>query len=538
MAARAAKRRRLSHATDEEAMSEKVKANSYPRKRVAIACDVCRVRKTRCDAAKPSCSFCRDSEIECRYTGPSQDDRKPFTAATVDTEYTRTLQRLEDIQSTLDAVAAAVGAGANEQPSLLSPAQQEGSILGTSPASHTALVKKAPIPRMPNLFVFKALGTSRTASSWSYDCTKDFFRHQMTVEEDLCSATKACTHRIDLERPHVWRLQRSFVENVLKWLPLFDHATATRYLQNVELNNLDEDNENTCLVLLMYANGALAADSCLYTTSPLDLAGFTYYARAMTALRKLPRSGENLCTLQCYVLSSIYLLIALRPLEAWKMIRQASQTCIFLIKARTIGQTLEYKDAFNRIYWICYVLESELEVSLELPTSGLRAYEEIVELPTSHYEEEGMYNLLALSSLRRLMVEVIDTVGLRSPAANYAPVVTLELRNQIDFWNQHLPTSLSFSSEHSLLFDMRKAYLRCMYFALIAVSLWPFVARCKDITHDGSRTAIDDPLLRDEDRAQMQQGAHECLEAARKYLHVAEEILTQKTLVSHMVIRR
>lgn len=530
------KRGRQAHSSDEEAMSQKQKTNSYPRKRVAIACDVCRVRKTRCDAAKPSCSFCRDSEIECRYSGPSQDDRKP--TSTVDTDYARTIQRLEDIQSTLDAVAAAVGAGAKDQASLLSPLQQEGSLQGTSPASYTAIVKKAPIPRMPNLFVFKALETSRTANSWSYDCTKDFFRHQMTVEEDICSAAKISSLQIDLEKPHVWRLQRSFVENVLKWLPLFDHATATRYLQRVEMDAQEEDDECVCLVLLMYANGALAADSHLYTTSPLDLAGFTYYTRAMTALRKLPRSGENLCTLQCYVLSSIYLLIALRPLEAWKMIRQASQTCIFLLKARAIHQSADYKDAFNRIYWICYVLESELEVSLELPTSGLRAYEEIVELPTSHYEEEGMYNLLALSSLRRLMVEVIDTVGLRSPAANYAPVVTLELRNQIDFWNQHLPSSLSFTSEHSLLFDMRKAYLRCMYFALIVVALWPFVARCKDITHDGTRTAIDESMLREEDRAQMQRGAHECLEAARKYLHVAEEILTQKTLVSHMVIRR
>jgi len=89
-----------------------------------------------------------------------------------------------------------------------------------------------------------------------------------------------------------------------------------------------------------------------------------------------------------------------------------------------------------------------------------------------------------------------------------------------------------------MLFDMRKAYLRCMYYALIAVAFWPFVPRCKDIVHDGSDRSIEDTRLREEETTQMLQGADECLEAARNYLRVAEEILTQKSLVSHMILRR
>ena len=56
------------------------------------------------------------------------------------------------------------------------------------------------------------------------------------------------------------------------------------------------------------------------------------------------------------------------------------------------------------------MVASELEICLELPPSGLRMYEGTVALPTSHYEEEGMYYLLALSSLRKLMVEVVNAV--------------------------------------------------------------------------------------------------------------------------------
>ncbi|CAI7564144.1 unnamed protein product [Penicillium glandicola] len=40
------------------------------RRRVAIACDACRTRKSRCDGKRPSCSLCQDLVFECVYTPP------------------------------------------------------------------------------------------------------------------------------------------------------------------------------------------------------------------------------------------------------------------------------------------------------------------------------------------------------------------------------------------------------------------------------------------------------------------------------------
>ncbi|KAJ5446850.1 Transcription factor [Penicillium cf. griseofulvum] len=40
------------------------------RRRVAIACDACRTRKSRCDGKRPSCSLCQDLGFECVYTPP------------------------------------------------------------------------------------------------------------------------------------------------------------------------------------------------------------------------------------------------------------------------------------------------------------------------------------------------------------------------------------------------------------------------------------------------------------------------------------
>lgn len=43
---------------------------NYPKRRVNVACEVCRSRKTRCDAARPSCSFCAEIGATCVYRRP------------------------------------------------------------------------------------------------------------------------------------------------------------------------------------------------------------------------------------------------------------------------------------------------------------------------------------------------------------------------------------------------------------------------------------------------------------------------------------
>ena len=120
---------------------------------------------------------------------------------------------------------------------------------------------------------------------------------------------------------------------------------------------------------------------------------------------------------------------------------------------------------------------------------------------------------------------------LGSAFATYAPVIAIELRNQIDDWFRHLPNSLRFPLDHSLLFDKRRAYLRCQYHALIAVVFWPFVARSKEAFYSGKRA-------NDEESERIQRGATECLTACRNYLKGTDEILTQKTVDSHVVVRR
>jgi Fungal Zn(2)-Cys(6) binuclear cluster domain. len=67
----------------------------YPRKRGATACQICRIRKTKCDNARPACGFCVQHKARCVY-GSSSEASLPFDAASEEI-----LSRLSAIQSLL-----------------------------------------------------------------------------------------------------------------------------------------------------------------------------------------------------------------------------------------------------------------------------------------------------------------------------------------------------------------------------------------------------------------------------------------------------
>ncbi|RHZ58559.1 hypothetical protein CDV55_105521 [Aspergillus turcosus] len=56
-----------------EPLSDQLSLQGQPpgkRRRVALACDVCRTRKSRCDGIRPQCGMCKDLGFECVYTPP------------------------------------------------------------------------------------------------------------------------------------------------------------------------------------------------------------------------------------------------------------------------------------------------------------------------------------------------------------------------------------------------------------------------------------------------------------------------------------
>ncbi|KAF7590231.1 hypothetical protein BBP40_003115 [Aspergillus hancockii] len=75
-------------------------ARPSKRSRIALACDICRARKSRCDGIRPSCSACSRLGFECGYTTPGHTQN-----VIVQKEYFQALEdRVRSVEETLAAL--------------------------------------------------------------------------------------------------------------------------------------------------------------------------------------------------------------------------------------------------------------------------------------------------------------------------------------------------------------------------------------------------------------------------------------------------
>lgn len=508
----------------------------YPRRRVAIACEVCRVRKTRCDAGKPSCGLCRELEIECVYTRPN--DRKhtaDLGSATfngqIETRLDRIEQCLRHIAEHREQIGGSYSCCSPRAATLNEPSLGLSEVAASSPAGaapRSAAGSKIVLgARMPSLLSFNGPAPLQYLS---YDHRKSFYDCELHAGEQLGQAIDTFQNgSVDLSLRTTWALQQAFADSFLRYYPIFDAGTIISHVERASSAQYEGQDSSTCLVFLIYAIGAISREcGSVYTQDVAGLPGFRYFVRAFRLLAKSPWSCRDLAVVQSRILIGSYLLIALRPLQAWNALSQASRDHVVLLMHSGESMDQDMKDQMQRAYWVSYCLENELEVCLELPTSGMRGFRDRVDLPSGRQDEEGLYFLLAMSSHRRVTMDVLDTVGWTSGSVIHAPLVALELRKQLQDWYHHLPPPLKFPLDASIAFDPAKTYLRTQYTALIAVINWPFVL-CTMMNENvqGRSIGADGVSV----------GPAECLEACVLHLRIACPILMQRTVLAHTLIR-
>ncbi|RDW77354.1 hypothetical protein BP6252_05407 [Coleophoma cylindrospora] len=391
--------------------------------------------------------------------------------------------------------------------------------------------------RMPNLMTFLA---PPSLVDFSYDNGSQFYTGEVAQGDILyASIEQALMNHVhaDFSPQTCWRLQRAFVSGLLRWMPLIDDETCFQHVQAASVSNYSDKSISSCLALLVFAIGAMAVDGHLYHEDPRQLPGFEYFVLSYEILRETRLPMGDINVLQCRTLLAVYLCFAMRPVQSWNEINKTSRECMIMLRTNWTARGGVDADMKGRTFWMAYVIENELEVCLELPSSGMRAFQETLSLPTSSVDEEGLYYFLALISLRKLLVEVIETIGFKSGRAIYAPIVAVELRNQIRSWHEHLPTSLRFTLDATPLFDLRKAYLRSQWFCLSSVIYWPFVLRHVEnlaAAAEGDQMVLEEEL---NERAAVHERAKECVEFCVLHLRASEGIMMQKTFVSHSSIR-
>lgn len=208
----------------------------------------------------------------------------------------------------------------------------------------------------PSLTTFKAPPYIHV-ESWDY--TADFYDDEIAAGENLADQCDAMISTpIDLSRRICRRLQQSFVENFLRWTPIFDQATCVRALDQAANGAFTYWDAPTCLAYFVLALGAISEDrdEGSHNLTP----GLEYFARGSQILERLSLRTGSLNTLQCRVLQASYFKFAIRPLQTWNSISQAARDCMHILSSKNILRMSQLEqEAFNRAFWACSIILHE-----------------------------------------------------------------------------------------------------------------------------------------------------------------------------------
>ncbi|KAL7912853.1 hypothetical protein GGI35DRAFT_441296 [Trichoderma velutinum] len=343
------------------------------RPRALTACLVCRARKVKCSNGKPSCAGCVRLGCECVYPELPKYALQS-TPSSSSQSNSEVLDALQEILRRLPPAA---------------ESRREVQVVSSgAPSSHafTAMdhVFEWPIFAInkPSCGVaFSVLGTSQT-------------------QEVNCRASPAFgMPRLDGEE--VSALLTRFLRMVHIMNPILDCTTLMNYGKTIAELGPQWDSQ-TCLVLVAAALGAIADPFSSFTDTVETLSSSSsrqdgaqsrqraesYY---QSARRRFGLLGISLTACHCHLLSGIYLLYTLRPIEAWHAFFQASSIYTVYLKTQAavritngsegadIDMMPDEHDCHDelrecleqRLYWSCIKSESEVCAEVELPRSAL-----------------------------------------------------------------------------------------------------------------------------------------------------------------------
>lgn len=461
------------------------------RKRTVIACQFCRLRKTRCDGVHPVCGFCKHHSARCIW-GPvfEQEADAVYHGLKGGNLQTQTptereiLQRLDDIHS------------------LLLPKHQEpvASIASTSPITTASRESTFPSTstwtsvyasaRLENLlrwpifglviepkvaaiesFVLQASSAPNCdrvgrASGWTTSNRRNALGAAPGIQEHMLVA-----------------LSKKFLNCVHPRNPIIEPGELLRYAKEATENGLGWDSPS-CLVLIACAIACYASpwDKDAITTGSEtpewilqeDIASAEAYYFA--ARKRVGLLGCSMLDIQCLFFASVYERYALNPLQAWFYIQQASLRLQALQHQRRVSRdtdTIAGMDAFEHrleqcLFWSIFKAENELLTELPFLPSGIHqlvrsdsmfpAPPSVIteSAPTSYsplesqdslQDERSWYFYSAEISLRRTLNDTLHLLYRKSEQfwldhVSFLVQQHAESERQIRLWCSHLPNSL------------------------------------------------------------------------------------------------
>ena len=479
---------------------------------------MCRSRKSRCDGTKPKCKLCTELGAECIYREPG---------IKLDAGDKLILERLNRIENLLQMNMVGHGNGmslSHDSPNMSNGTALSGDNLMMQNGTNNNFVSIIPsgglgtwsatatnISTMPKVHTNAALHLLqwpliRDLVSRPYD--PQILLQLEMAREPLHSLAK--TPCVDLSNTNAYI--EAYFDRVNIWYACVNPYTWRSHYR-IALSNGFREGPESCIVLLVLSLGQASLRGSISRIVPHeDPPGLQYFTAAWSLLPGMMTSNSVLAA-QCHLLAAAYLFYLVRPLEAWNLLCTTSTKLQLLLMTPNRVPT-DQRELIERIYWNSLLFESDLLAELDLPHSGVVAFEENVGLPCGFEGDEQeavgrdeLWYFLAEIALRRLLNRVSQLIYSKDSMASTTSLepVVAELDFQLTQWYESLPVPLQFPFTRTMLPDPVQTVLRLRFFACRTIIYRPYILAVLD-----NEQAILDPAVRD--------SCTKCLEASIRQL--------------------
>ncbi|KAL2212917.1 hypothetical protein CC79DRAFT_1361754 [Sarocladium strictum] len=396
----------------------------FRRKRALAACQLCRLRKIKCDNQRPTCGTCVSAGARCSFSHQELDvsgldrgtlailDKLSSLSLAVDfqsrqlSEITEKSTRIESRQveqvaASLRTTTATTAGG--ERSSIFADVSSAGSALKESDDTlEYSLKPSAPLSpgRIYGWPVFRS-------GNGGDDLLSSPFQHYITPGAEgatEASYTSSFYRRtLNVEDDDIVHLVERYLVNVHTKHPFVNVDVLKREARRAKEYGADSSAWG-CTVVRTHPASIVAKASHHYNPAenqpppnPGLRDGSTATAAAFFELagKRLSLLKPGWLSIQCLLLAATYHMYRLQPVAAWTFISQACQRYWLYsrgnVKAPSFLSNVlgEDEDYQRQLYWFCFKAESELRVYLDVPETGITRLH-----PKEHFPPlpDGIFN--------------------------------------------------------------------------------------------------------------------------------------------------
>ncbi|EPE25849.1 Zn2/Cys6 DNA-binding protein [Glarea lozoyensis ATCC 20868] len=464
------------------------------RKRTAHACDACRMRKSRCDGQQP-CAWCTENDVDCLY------GRQQQLAVGQGASQGKSDKILETVLR-MDALLNSIHENLRSPHSAVSDRSYSPGRLISEPTPSDRDFDRVANASLPShVSATEDLLSSTLAQP--FPSLIEQFRPIFLLE----SRRPPLPFQSRFTRSPVFtpneanRLIASFQSTLNFWYPVISKANLDVLFDRIQ-NGFSNNSCEDCLALLVLALGA-ASELVKYTNSDETYRSFDSRQQQSelsnmasvcfdeaSKLLAVAYMEVSTTSAQCVFLSALFCSFLQRPLQTWSHLSMTATKCRSLIAYATGSISFEEEECVRRMFWSCYIIESDLISELShLPQSGVAEVESQTPLPgplithsTSTLTESSALYFLSCISIRRLLNRVHHL--LYAEDKHKSPTHTIndslhnmiaELDHQLVLWRDTLPEFLQFEEGERECRNEHAAFLRQRYLACKSVIFRPYV---------------------------------------------------------------